>query len=484
MSATVAVGLNKASLTTAGHSQSSFSNTNPPRVLIIGAGLAGLFLGSYLEEAGIPYDIYERAPEIKPLGAVMCLSPNILPAFEQLSIYEELMSFSKPALVNTFYSGDLKVIGRTETYTSDSVGYDRILFARPNLYDLLFKRIPSHKIHMCKKMISFDQDHQGVRVHFEDGTVAQGDVLVGADGAHSSVREHLYASLEDQGLLPKDDTKSMNKGYISLLGTTDPLDPARYPTMNRPDSDTSFIIGDKSTPYTWVVFTVPGNKICWNVVIQLGLDPVADELAGTSDWVVQDNNQKLMDSIRHFKTPYGVLGDLLDATPTERVSKVYFEDKLFQTWNHDRIVLIGDAAHKMLPSTGAGAVNAMQDAVILANCLYDITPTNFDTVKTALEEYKNQRFKDIKDQYAQTYYAAKLQYGHTLAERLLRHVIFNWLPQSMLIDQMQKESAFRPQANFMPQAPRRGTVPIITQKPSKRIQTEKDEEEKTMAAAP
>ncbi|KAG0281207.1 hypothetical protein BGZ95_006033 [Linnemannia exigua] len=467
----------KVSPTAAGYSQTSFANTSAPGVIIIGAGLAGLFLGSYLEEAGIPYDIYERAPEIKPLGAVMCLSPNILPAFEQLSIYEELMSFSKPALESTFYSGDLKVIGRLETYTADSVGYDRILFARPKLYELLFKRIPPHKIHMCKKMMSFDQDYEGVRVLFEDGTVAQGDVLVGADGAHSSVRKHLYTSLENQGLLPKDDTKSMGKGYVSLLGTTDPLDPARYPAMNKPDSDTSFIIGDKSTPYTWVIFTVPGNMICWNVVIQLGLDPVADELAGTSDWVVQDNNQKLMDSIRHFKTPYGVLGDLLDATPIEHVSKVYFEDKLFQTWNHDRTVLIGDAAHKMLPSTGAGAVNAMQDAVILANCLYDIIPTNLDTVKTALEEYKNQRFKDIEDQYAQTYFNAKLQYGHTLVERFLRHVVFNWLPNSKLIDQMQKESAFRPQANFMPQAPRRGTVPVVPQKPSKRMQMEEELEE-------
>jgi 2-polyprenyl-6-methoxyphenol hydroxylase-like FAD-dependent oxidoreductase len=66
----------------------------------------------------------------------------------------------------------------------------------------------------------------------------------------------------------------------------------------------------------------------------------------------------------------------------------------------------------MLPSTGAGAVNAMQDAVILANCIYDIVPNNFDTVKEALDEFKIQRFEFIKAQYAQTYIAAKIQYGH------------------------------------------------------------------------
>jgi hypothetical protein len=52
-----------------------------------------------------------------------------------------------------------------------------------------------------------------------------------------------------------------------------------------------------------------------------------------------------MDTIRSFKTPYGTLGDLFDATPIERVSKVYFEDQLFETWHHERTVLIGDGMY-------------------------------------------------------------------------------------------------------------------------------------------
>jgi hypothetical protein len=53
----------------------------------------------------------------------------------------------------------------------------------------------------------------------------------------------------------------------------------------------------------------------------------------------------MLDSIRHFKTPYGTMGDLFDVTPIERVSKVYFEDMLFETWNHGRTVLIGDGTY-------------------------------------------------------------------------------------------------------------------------------------------
>ncbi|KAF9538397.1 hypothetical protein EC957_006772 [Mortierella hygrophila] len=190
-----------------------------------------------------------------------------------------------------------------------------------------------------------------------------------------------------------------------------------------------------------------------------------------------------MDEIRHFKTPYGTMGDLFDATDIEKVSKVYFEDKLFETWNHGRTVLIGDAAHMLLPSSGAGAVNAMQDAVLLANHLYDINPTNFKNVKTALSDYKNERFEAIKDQYPQSHISAKIIFGHTLWERIIRYIVFNWLPKSLQNKQMVKDTAYRPQANFLSQAPKRGTMDTIPQNPSKRIQREKDEQETKKRAA-
>ncbi|KAF9101331.1 hypothetical protein BGX29_005778 [Mortierella sp. GBA35] len=452
----------------------------PPHVLIAGAGLAGLFLGILLEKAGIPYDIFERSAEIKPLGAVMALNTNILPAFDQLGLLDELMSFSKPSRVCTFYTDDLKVVGSNTPVPTELIGYDQALFARPELHDMLLKKIPSHKLHMSKKVLSYQQNHEGVMLRFSDNTTTHGDILVGADGAHSSVRQHLYKTLDKQGILPKTDTKTMNKGYISLVGVTDPLDPAKYPSLSNPEAENSFIIGDGKTPYTWVTFTIPGNRICWNVIVQLGLDEIADDQFRSSDWIPQQN-QKMLDSIRHFKTIYGTMGDLFDATPTERVSKVYYEDMFFETWTHGRTILIGDAAHKLLPSSGAGAVNAMQDAVILANCLYDIKPTSFDNIKLALNEYKDQRYEIVREQYAQSHFNARIQYGHTLSERILRYMIFNWLPSHMLGKQAAKAAAYRPQANFLPQAPKRGTADVLPQKPSKRIQEE--EAQKNAAVA-
>ncbi|KAF9124339.1 hypothetical protein BG015_005110, partial [Linnemannia schmuckeri] len=154
---------------------SSAVSVNPPHVIIAGAGLAGLFLGNLLEKAGISYAIYERTAQIKPLGSIMCLSPNILPAFEQLGLYEELMSFSKVSRVCSFYTDKLELVGRTESTTGKMIGYERILLARPPLYDMLFNKIPAHKINLSKKLVSLEQDHKGVKVQFEDGSAAEGD---------------------------------------------------------------------------------------------------------------------------------------------------------------------------------------------------------------------------------------------------------------------------------------------------------------------
>ncbi|KAF8937995.1 hypothetical protein BGZ47_008762 [Haplosporangium gracile] len=341
---------------------------------------------------------------------------------------------------------------------------------------MLLKKIPSDKIHFSKKVSSFMHNQNGVTVTFEDNTATQGDILVGADGAHSAVRQQLYKTLEKEGLLPTADKTDMKKGYISLLGVTTALDPTKYPDVLKEDCQSYGIVGDGSNPYTWVTFTVPGNKICWNVVVQLGVNAVADEQSNCSDWVPQQN-KAMMDSIRHFKTTYGTMGDLFDATPLEGVSKVYFEDQLFETWNHGRTVLIGDAAHKLLPSIGSGAVIAMQDAVILANHLYDIKPTSFENIKKALSDFKEDRFDAVRDQHSQTHFAARLQFGHTLWERVLRHVLFNWIPRTLQMKQISRDSAYRPQANFLPQAPKRGTLDVIPQKPSKRLQKGKEEEE-------
>ncbi|KAG0354422.1 hypothetical protein BC939DRAFT_493329 [Gamsiella multidivaricata] len=461
------------------------SNTQPkvPHVMIVGAGVSGLLFAILLKRANIPFDIYERAQTVKPLGAIMSLNVNILPVFEQLGLYDDLMkiSFTSPGM--HVHNENLKEIGyRDNDGIKTMAGYDYIVFSRPQLYDLLLAQLDADKVHFGKKLVSIKNLLEGVEIHCADNTSYSGDILVGADGAYSAVRQSMYKELSEKNQLPFSDTQGLQIGYITMVGTSDSLDEDKYAELKDDFTHFHFIIG-KGKPYTWSTFTVPGKRICWGVQIQLKATSAEDREFKNTEWG-PEGNEAMIKEVYDFPTTYGPLGQLIDATPRERISKVFLEEKMFETWFSDRVVLIGDAAHKMLPSAGQGAVNAMQDAVILSNCLYDIandaTPKN---IATAFKEYKDQRYPHVKFQFDSSKLMAKVIFGQTWSERLLRRIVFGYLPKSMLHRDTIKAAAYRPQCTFLPLTPSRGTHPPLPQKPSKRYQEEQSQLNKTSTAA-
>ncbi|GJJ68677.1 hypothetical protein EMPS_01023 [Entomortierella parvispora] len=318
------------------------SDGKNPNVIIVGAGISGLYLAILLDKAGIPYEIYERAKEVKPLGSVMSLNGSILASMEQ---------------------------------------------------------VPKERIHFSKKVLSMEQNKDGVMIRCADNTTYHGDVLVGADGAYSGVRQSLYKMLERKKVLPPSDAEDMNKGFNCLVGTTDPMDPVKYPVVAREDSIFSQVIG-KGTHYTWAEFNVPENRICWVVVSQLATLGEAEKTRFRNSTWGSESHADMINDVKDFRVPGGgTLGNLIDHTPKENISRVFWEEKLFETWTHGRTVLIGDAAHKLLPSAGQGAVCAMQDSVILANCLYDLKSLKYESIVEALEDFKEQRFENVKKQF-------------------------------------------------------------------------------------
>ena len=127
-----------------------------------------------------------------------------------------------------------------------SVGYNHVVFARPDFYHFLLSKVPKERIHFGKKVTSLEQNKEGVMIRCADGTTYHGDILVGADGAYSGVRQALYKRLEKAGKLPPADTNELNKGFICMVGTTDPLDPAKYPGVDDLSSHGKQIIGKKT----------------------------------------------------------------------------------------------------------------------------------------------------------------------------------------------------------------------------------------------
>ncbi|KAF9354216.1 hypothetical protein BGX26_007968 [Mortierella sp. AD094] len=450
---------------------SQHSSHRKPHVLIVGAGLSGLFLGHLLDRQDVSYEIFERSNSVKPLGAVTTLNPNILPALEQLGLYEELKAVSHRSRGMSIHKGhknNLELISAI-TDNDEELGYEHLHFSRPYLHQVFLNRISPEKIHYNKKVTSVAQDDESATITCSDGTTYKGDIIVGADGTYSGVREDLYKQLTKNDSLPTSDAESLKKGYICLVGTTNPLNPAKYPVLKENSAMLHNIIGDVEN-YVWTGVNIPGNRISWSAIHHLSEHE--EDTLQNAEWGPGANEAMIKD-VKDFLMPYGcTLGDLIDATPKENISRVFLEDKVFKTWNYKRIVLIGDACHKLLPSAGQGAVNALQDAVVLANCIYDMESLSTDDIAAALDDYYEQRYIHVIEQYNASNVTEKVIYGHKFVDRVVRHVVLHFLPKSAVDKKMAKNHAYRPQVTFLPQVPNRGAGPVLPQKPSKRYQLE------------
>ncbi|OAQ25525.1 FAD/NAD(P)-binding domain-containing protein [Linnemannia elongata AG-77] len=441
-----------------------FTTNTKLHVLISGAGIAGLMLAILLEHLDISYEIVERCREMKPLGSVMCLNANVLPVFDQLGLTKEILAASKPIREFHFFRGSMKKLGHYSDHTAiERDGYERLVLSRPRLHEILMSKVPPEKIHMGRKVKALNQSEDGVGLRCTDKTEFYGDILVGADGAYSAIRQNLYFQLKQKGLLPECDTRAMSKGFVCLVGVTSELDPSFFQGIEGQYSSGSVMISDNS-PYTWSTFTVPNNKICWNVIIQLSEKESEEAQFRTSEWG-PETSDKILRQVGDYKTPFGTLGDLIRVTPRELISQVFLEDILYETWAHERVALIGDACHKLLPNAGQGAVNAIQDAVILANCLYEIKPNpTHENLVRALQTYRDERYSHVKTQHSSSQLSAKIQLGHNWGEKMLRYFILNILPKKLKMKQVVKDSAYSPLVAFLPPVPRRGYGTVLPQK--------------------
>lgn len=130
-----------------------------------------------------------------------------------------------------------------------SAGYAYRVVARPIYYDLLLKQIPSHKIHFGKRVVSISEKNEKVTVETSDNTTWEGDILVGADGSYSTVRQRLYERLIAEGKLPDSDQGELPFSAICLVGQTTVLDPKEFPCVNSPTCHFNVALGYEG-PYT------------------------------------------------------------------------------------------------------------------------------------------------------------------------------------------------------------------------------------------
>ncbi|KAF9345121.1 hypothetical protein BGX26_003500, partial [Mortierella sp. AD094] len=394
--------------------------------------------------------------------AAITIGATILPVFEQLGMLEELYSVSLPLITAELYDEKIKKIGGVDgTNHKAAVGYNNIIFARPKLYEVLLKRIPPYKILLGKKVLKTQEKEGKVFIFCSDNSVYEGDILVGADGAYSGVRQSLYRQLDEQGLLPKSDQENLSVGYVSMVGVAKPKDPEKYPQLNTNISHFSRVLGDGNR--SWGVYSVAEKRICWSLNIQLSPTQAKDTFFRNSEWG-PESNESMIKEFQDRTCPWGgVMGDLFKDTSKDLICKVFLEEKLFKTWYHGRTVLIGDACHKMLPGAGLGAVNAMQDAVVIANCLYSLPYSSAEDITSIFEKYYKERYHRAAKEIERSKTMSKITSGQTWVERSVRYVALNCIPTWLQFLINTKNFEYRPQVAWLPLVENRGTGRVLPQ---------------------
>jgi 2-polyprenyl-6-methoxyphenol hydroxylase-like FAD-dependent oxidoreductase len=318
------------------------------RAVVIGGGIVGLTSGLALRRAGIEVVIGERAPEIRAAGAGLGLWANALAVFDELGIGEQVRAIGKPSEMY-FHDPAGRLLDTPEFGVED---HQYLLVHRAKLTDLLADSVGRENIRLATGFEAYGEHADHVTVRLSDGSSEDADVLVGVDGAYSSVRAQLVpgsAAREHPG----------HHAWRALLPATDITVP-----------EDRLILGTNGCRGGYLR-TYDGG-VYW-LVNQFN----SPELTGTP-------KQQALERVVHLEDGDTVLAELIAATPEEQIlhNQIMLVPPL-PHWVSARVVLAGDAAHAMSPHITAGATLGIEDAALLAGLL-----TTTADVPTALAAYE------------------------------------------------------------------------------------------------
>ncbi len=314
------------------------------RIAIVGAGLGGLAAANALLAKGFDVRLYEQSHELKEVGAGVQLSPNAMKVLMALGLDRGVVSNAfepERHVVRSWKSG--KVISATQMkgVYNHQFGAGYYGFHRHDLHAALLEPIPRERITLDAKCIGVETLADSARVRFADGRSIEADVVVGADGIHSVVREALFG---------KDDPRFTD--HIVWRGVV----PTEVLPKDLIEPDMTAWFGPHSTFVTY--YMRGGTLVNWG-----GFCAAGDWRQ--ESWRVEGDRSEALKTYAGWNPAITTL-----IANTDKLYKwaLYDRDPLRQ-WTKGRITLLGDAAHPMLPYLAQGACMAVEDAYALSALL-------------------------------------------------------------------------------------------------------------------
>jgi FAD-dependent urate hydroxylase len=351
-------------------------NASPLRIAIIGGSVAGLSLALSLHKAGLPCTVYEGYPESFINGG-FSIAPHGTAILSDLGLLETYLS--KVNSLEFFQLQDYNgySIGRMTMFNPNRnapcLGITRNTLLSVMLDDLKAKKIP---LLYSKKLASIEETDHSVIGKFEDGSEVEADILVGADGVNSVVRK-MYVLPEAPG--------STYTGVSGIGGLVDVslIDNAEQYIARYGKSAT--LTNGPQGFFGWMYSD--NNKIMW-WHHEHRSEPFSKEVTKSDDW--EDFRQRMLTKFSSFPAPIPELIAKANNSVRHNIKQL----APLSTWHKGRVVLIGDAAHSLGPSSG-GASLALEDSLYLAMCLRDLG-SDFNSAFAAYEKNRVPRIEETR----------------------------------------------------------------------------------------
>ena len=319
------------------------------KILIAGAGLGGLAAASCLMKAGHKVEVYEQAAQLGEIGAGIQISANAMHVLRDLGLEPDIRRVGVHPGAYVFRLHDT---GEEIQRFSLSEEHERLHGApytqmhRADFHDILVARARSADpdvIRLNSRVRGFEEDAEGVTLHFEDGSNTRGDLLIGADGLKSVVRAQMIG--------PTPATYTGDVAWRLIV-----------PTDRLPENFVERVMSVFMGPGGHVVCYFLRGGALLNFVGIVETDDVSEE-----SWTVKLPWQKLK---THFTGWHSVIQTVIDAADRDECYQwSLFARPPIRTWSTGRIALMGDAAHPTLPYLAQGAVMAVEDGAVLTRAL-------------------------------------------------------------------------------------------------------------------
>lgn len=334
-----------------------------PRALVVGAGVAGPAVAMFLQRAGWDVHVYEADAEPDPFdGLFLNVATNGLAVLAELGIRDRLLTDGHRASRMVMRSGTGRELGTVPNGPAGDPGRGSVIVRRGWLHQVIREAAAAAGVPFTfgARLVSIDETATAVRATFADGRVAEGDILIGADGIGSPTRRWI-------------DPGAPQPRYSGLVGTGGY---ARVAGLE-PTPDTQyFVFGARS----FFGYLVRADRTVYWFANLTAPQPERGSLRDvpSAEWLA-----KLRDL--HSDDPYPV-PQILAGVTSEVGAYPIFDLVGVEHWSRGRAVAVGDAVHATSPSAGQGASLALEDAITLAKCLRDLPDR-----AAAFAEYQRER---------------------------------------------------------------------------------------------